>query len=309
MLLCVDKRSCLQAACKGPRAHHFIANAALLVQPVLVLENEEAVAEIMQLKTMPIAGMDTVWLLSVWHQFWLVVHSCPAFRTVMLASLAGIARARLLHLQLSDELCICACMLGALQSACLLYIGVMCLCVPPLVTSPAVPKYFPILMGPTSGVEADAVLRDMGRVLEYSNSKQAAFGSQAAATENGMDARCIALTAKRLLSFACQVGWSAVSELLLPIASAMEATASGLVAELENLADGGLTLLHQAVRSRNVDLVSSLASSGITGGHCLQCAALLVTAVHLHASWQKGWMCYAVPSGGLLTCMLTTNRL
>ena len=31
-----------------------------VVQPVLVLESEEAVAEIMQLKTMPIAGTNTV---------------------------------------------------------------------------------------------------------------------------------------------------------------------------------------------------------------------------------------------------------
>lgn len=43
-----------------PCAHHLVANAALLVQPVLVLENEEAVAEIMQLKTMPIAGKGAI---------------------------------------------------------------------------------------------------------------------------------------------------------------------------------------------------------------------------------------------------------
>ena len=36
----------------------------LVVQTVLVLESGEAVAEIMQLKTMPITGTDTVWLLS-----------------------------------------------------------------------------------------------------------------------------------------------------------------------------------------------------------------------------------------------------
>ena len=32
----------------------------LVVQPVLVMESEEAVAEIMQLKTMPIAGTNTI---------------------------------------------------------------------------------------------------------------------------------------------------------------------------------------------------------------------------------------------------------
>lgn len=101
------------------------------------------------------------------------------------------------------------------------------------------------------------MLRDMGRVLEYSNSKQAAaLGNEAAARGSGIEERSIAGTAKRLLSFAYQVGWSAVSELLLPIASAMQATASELVADLEKLADEGLTLLHQAVRSRNANLVS-----------------------------------------------------
>ena len=34
----------------------LVAEVVLMVQPVLVLESEEAVAEIMQLKTMPIAG-------------------------------------------------------------------------------------------------------------------------------------------------------------------------------------------------------------------------------------------------------------
>lgn len=113
-------------------------------------------------------------------------------------------------------------------------------------------------MVPHSGVEVDAVLRDMGRVLEYSNGKQAAaLGSQAAAQEYSREDKSIAATAKRLLTFACQVGWSAVSELLLPIASAMRATASELVADLEQLADEGLSLLHHAVLSRNVNLVSS----------------------------------------------------
>ena len=126
------------------------------------------------------------------------------------------------------------------------------------------------------------MLRDIGRVLEYSNSKQAAVGSQAAASENGRDGRVIAVTAKRLLLFACQVGWSAVSELLLPIAAAMEATASGLVAELENLADGGLTLLHQAVRSRNVDLVSlwHLLALSVVVDSVLHSWSLLCICIH-----------------------------
>lgn len=109
-----------------------------------------------------------------------------------------------------------------------------------------------------TGVEVDAMMRDMGRVLEYSSRKQAAaLSSQDAGQEASKEDRSIAATAKRLLTFACQVGWSAVSELLLPIATAMRATASELVADLEQLADEGLSLLHHAVMSRNVNLVGS----------------------------------------------------
>lgn len=146
------------------------------------------------------------------------------------------------------------------------------------------------------------MLRDMGRVLEYSK--------QAAARGIDREQASIAVTAKRLLSFACQVGWAAVSELLLPIAAAMEATASELVAELEKLADEGLSLLHQAVRSRNVDLVSfwhlpaSLAEVVHTGASFLVTARCSCTP-HGGRSAQS----HAVPSGKLLlACMRSRVR-
>ena len=44
---------------RGSMAIIQTVDAALDVQPVLVLDSEEAVAEIMQLKTMPLAGTDT----------------------------------------------------------------------------------------------------------------------------------------------------------------------------------------------------------------------------------------------------------
>ena len=149
----------------------------------------------------------------------------------------------------------------------------------------------------TSGVEADVVLRDMGRVFDYSKRKQAAGGTD-------RELGSIAVTAKRLLSFACQVGWSAVSELLLPVASAMDGTASELVAELEDLADEGLTLLHQAVRSRNVDLVSpwhylrrltvllpswSLLSSCVPHGSKSSCSTFWLFASSMHAEHSQGF--------------------
>lgn len=108
-----------------------------------------------------------------------------------------------------------------------------------------------------AGMNVSSMLRDLGHVLEFSNSKQAAVtNGQQHARQTGTEEKSIAATARRLLSFSCQVGWAAVSELLLPIASAMAATASELVADLERICDEGLTLLHHVVRSRNASLVS-----------------------------------------------------
>ena len=125
----------------------------------------------------------------------------------------------------------------------------------------------------------------MGRVLEHSSRKQAEASSRPAdARELGTQDSSLALTAKRLLSFACRVGWSAVSELLLPIASDMTASASELVAELETLADEGLTLLHHAVRSRNVALVSAVQSCLYQSAGCqgfLRCTAALLQGLPL----------------------------
>ena len=106
-------------------------------------------------------------------------------------------------------------------------------------------------------MNVSSMLRDLGRVLEFSNNKQAAVtNGQQHARQVGTEETSIAATALRLLSFSCQVGWAAVSELLLPIVSAMAATASELVADLERICDEGLTLLHHVVRSGNASLVS-----------------------------------------------------
>ncbi len=106
-------------------------------------------------------------------------------------------------------------------------------------------------------MNVSSMLRDLSRVLEFSNSKQAAvINGQQQARQVGVEDKYIAATALRLLSFSCQVGWAAVSDLLLPIVSAMAATASELVADLERVCDEGLTLLHHVVRSGNASLVS-----------------------------------------------------
>lgn len=132
----------------------------------------------------------------------------------------------------------------------------------------AVAEILQLTSFPVSGVDVNGILRDMGRVLEFSNNKQAAATSRHARVRHyGSQEKSIAVTAQRLLVFACQVGWVAMSELLLPIALAMGATASQLVVDLESLADQGLTLLHHAVKSRSASLVSLLLVWGINNGH------------------------------------------
>ncbi|KAL0035224.1 hypothetical protein WJX79_007134 [Trebouxia sp. C0005] len=145
---------------------------------------------------------------------------------------------------------------------------------------------------PIPGMNTSSMLRDLGRVLEFSNRKQdAAINGQQHARHVGVEEKSIAATALRLLSFSCQVGWASISELLLPIVSAMAATASELVADLERICDDGLTLLHHVVRSRNASLVSLVLTWGINNGHVWDCTAAGpagLTALHLAALLDDG---------------------
>lgn len=145
---------------------------------------------------------------------------------------------------------------------------------------------------PIPGMNVSSMLRDLGRVLEFSNSKQAAVtNGQQQARQAGTDEKSIAATARRLLLFSCQVGWAAVSDLLLPIVSAMAATASELVADLERIYDEGLTLLHHVVRSGSASLVSLVLTWGINNGHVWDCSAAGpagLTPLHLAALLDDG---------------------
>lgn len=107
------------------------------------------------------------------------------------------------------------------------------------------------------GLDIDSLMTDFGQVLEYSTSKQIQMTGQQIPTREWApaDEFAIAATACRLLSFACQVGWTAVSEILLAVCPITGQTISELVAELDRLSDSGLTLLHHAVRSRSASLV------------------------------------------------------
>lgn len=145
---------------------------------------------------------------------------------------------------------------------------------------------------PIPGSQASDILRDMGRVLEFSNSKQATVtDGQQPARHDGTQERSIVATLHRLLAFACQVGWVAVSDLLLAIASPLGASASELVADLEGVADHGLTLLHHAVRSRNASLVGLVLTWGINNGYEWDYAAAGpagLTPLHLAALLDDG---------------------
>ena len=111
-----------------------------------------------------------------------------------------------------------------------------------------------------TGLDVDSIVVDLGRVMEYSNRKQAQLTGQKVSTKeySASDVAEITATACRLLSFACQVGWASVAELLLNVAQTAGHTGDDLALELTRLSDKGLSLLHHVVRSRNAGLVSML---------------------------------------------------
>ena len=109
----------------------------------------------------------------------------------------------------------------------------------------------------------------MGRVLQFSSNKQALLtnGQAESKTYSREESKSIETIARGLLAFACKVGWEAVSELMLPVVTAVRTSMADLVEDLEHISDEGLTLLHHAVRSKNAAVVS------VYNRHSLQNAA------------------------------------
>ena len=141
-----------------------------------------------------------------------------------------------------------------------------------------------------SGLDVNALLRDMGRVLEFTNDKQAAATNSphhAKKHYSAEESESIASLACGLLGFACKVGWVAVSELLLPVVTAVETSMTELVTDLENVADEGLTLLHHAVRSQNAALVCSDTDKATLLLSALSSASLL-PELHSHPALIPG---------------------
>lgn len=76
-----------------------------------------------------------------------------------------------------------------------------------------------------------------------------------------MDHHTIATKARRLLAFACDLGWAAVASRVLPLATAKCSCANEMVAAIHastSSQPGGLSLLHRAVRSGNLALIQGM---------------------------------------------------
>lgn len=184
--------------------------------------------------------------------------------------------------------------------------------------------------------EADALLLDLGLVLQHIQEEQETtalasgdLGRQAlaaAAQVSGLDRPSLLLKARRLLAFACDMGWVVVAARLMPLATSgcrshahaiqvinrASAASAPTVPRSPPLCGGllplplpgkgkgtgGLSLLHRAVRSGSTPLVawllqwSTAAEAGGGGGagswHADQRGPLGVTPLHLAALLEDG---------------------
>ncbi|BDA46756.1 probable squamosa promoter-binding-like protein 4 at N-terminal half [Coccomyxa sp. Obi] len=155
--------------------------------------------------------------------------------------------------------------------------------------------------GDPTGLDVDGFLLDMGRVLELKNAVAAAkFGtSQHVRTFSAADVALVAQIARRLLIVAINKAWPAVARLVLPVAAADAASVGEAVRQVETLT-GGLPLLHLAVRSQSIPLVSMLLEWTSTGGYELRAGAPGphgMTALHLAATLKDGGKLAALLTG------------
>ena len=168
--------------------------------------------------------------------------------------------------------------------------------------------------------EADALLMDLGLVLQHILDER-----EPAAPASGLDKASLQLKARRLLAFACDMGWVVVTARLMPLAAAgcrshahaiqaidraSASTPSALRSPLgahlwgeilppgKGKEAGGLSLLHRAVRSGSAPLVAWLlqwSSTAYGGGKevtgCWRAdrrGPLGVTPLHLAALLEDG---------------------
>ena len=170
--------------------------------------------------------------------------------------------------------------------------------------------------------EADALLMDLGLVLQHIQDEQ----EEPTAPGSALDRASLQLKARRLLAFACDMGWVAVTARLMPLAAAGcrsnsqaiqaidRASASPPFAALrsphmrggllppwykgEGAGGDSLSLLHRAVRSGSAPLVawllqwsSTADEGGKEGTGCWRAdrrGPLGVTPLHLAALLEDG---------------------
>ncbi|GIL93032.1 hypothetical protein Vretimale_19071 [Volvox reticuliferus] len=129
--------------------------------------------------------------------------------------------------------------------------------------------------GPLRQDTVELLLQDMAMVLQHIAGEPGA-GSQ-------LSHAAIALKARRLLAFACDMGWAAVASAVLPLACASCSCAAEIVAAIHAAsvpsspsaaaaasATGdkrGLTLLHRAVRSGSIPLLAGMLAWGDSHGY------------------------------------------
>ncbi|GIL66303.1 hypothetical protein Vafri_19898 [Volvox africanus] len=124
--------------------------------------------------------------------------------------------------------------------------------------------------GPLHQGTVELLLQDMAVVLQHIAGEPGARAQ--------LPHSAIALKARRLLAFACDMGWAAVASAVLPLACASCSCAAEIVAAIHaasvpsssSAATGdkrGLTLLHRAVRSGSIPLLAGMLAWGDSHGY------------------------------------------
>lgn len=112
-----------------------------------------------------------------------------------------------------------------------------------------------------SNRQRDALLVDLALVLQHVEGRAGIH----------MHPRNMPSKARHLLAFACDMGWIAVAQRVLPLASATCACAADIVSAIHECTGDagctGLSLLHRAVRSGSLEMVSGILEWGRQQGY------------------------------------------
>jgi hypothetical protein len=140
--------------------------------------------------------------------------------------------------------------------------------------------------GGSTGAAAAPLPAGAGRCCEGGAACRPSHAAGAAACP-GLSHHAIVEKARRLLAFACDMGWASVAAAVLPLAGARCACAADIVAAIhEATAHDGLSLLHRAVRSGSLPLVRGMLEWGARHAYSWDVGAggpLGISPLHLAA--------------------------